>query len=80
MLLTNLREETRPLAPRLAGLLLRMYVLAIPFVTVWLTVFTRRDDVGGVVDSSSIGGLLIDRVLFASRGRGLKRARARRSF
>lgn len=40
VLLTNLREETRPLAPRLAGLLLRMYVLAIPFVTVWLTVFT----------------------------------------
>ena len=40
VLLVNLREETRHLAPRLAGLLLRMYVLAIPFVTVWLTVFT----------------------------------------
>ena len=40
VLLTNLREETRPLAPRLAGLLLRMYVLAIVPTTVWLTVFT----------------------------------------
>ena len=40
VLLTNLREETRHLAPRLAGLLLRMYVLAIPPTTAWLTVFT----------------------------------------
>lgn len=40
VLLTNLREETRPLAPRLAGLLLRMYVIAILPTTVWLTVFT----------------------------------------
>jgi hypothetical protein len=39
VLLTNLKEETRYLAPRLAGLLLRMYVLAIPPTTVWLTVF-----------------------------------------
>ena len=39
VLLTNLKEETRHLAPRLAGLLLRMYVLAIPPTTVWLTVF-----------------------------------------
>ena len=47
--LTNLREETRPLAPRLAGALAWMYVLAIPFVTVWLTVFTGRDGVGSVL-------------------------------
>lgn len=32
-------EETRHLTPRLAGLILRMYVLAIPPTTVWLTVF-----------------------------------------
>ena len=45
VLLTNLKEETRNLAPRLAGLLLRMYVLAIPPTTVWLTVFMAA--VGG---------------------------------
>ena len=39
VLLTNLQENTRYLAPRLAGLLLRMYVLAIPPVTLWLTAF-----------------------------------------
>ena len=39
VLLTNLQENTRYLAPRLAGLLLRMYVLAIPQVTLWLTAF-----------------------------------------
>ena len=40
VLLTNLNEETRHLAPRLAGLLVRMYVLAILPTTLWLTVFT----------------------------------------
>lgn len=40
VLLTQLREATRPLAPRLAALMLRQYVFAIIPVTFWLTAFT----------------------------------------
>lgn len=40
VLLTQLREATRPLAPRLAALMLRQYVIAIVPVTFWLTAFT----------------------------------------
>ena len=40
VLLTRLREATRPLAPRLAALMLRQYVFAIIPVTFWLTAFT----------------------------------------
>ena len=39
VLLTNLNERTRHLAPRVGGLLVRMYVLAVVPCTVWLTVF-----------------------------------------
>ncbi|OUS45831.1 AEC family transporter: auxin efflux [Ostreococcus tauri] len=40
VLLTQLREATRPMAPRLAALMLRQYVIAIVPVTFWLTAFT----------------------------------------
>jgi predicted permease len=40
VLLTQLRDATRPLAPRLAALMLRQYVFAIIPVTFWLTAFT----------------------------------------
>lgn len=39
VLLTNLNERTRHLAPRVGGMLVRMYVLAVVPCTVWLTVF-----------------------------------------
>ena len=39
VLLTNLTERTRHLAPRVGGLLVRMYALAVVPCTVWLTVF-----------------------------------------
>ena len=39
VLLTNLSERTRSLAPRVGGLLVRMYVLAVAPCTLWLTVF-----------------------------------------
>ena len=39
VLLTNLTERTAHLAPRVGGLLVRMYVLAVVPCTVWLTVF-----------------------------------------
>lgn len=39
VLLTNLNEKTRHLAPRIGGLLVRMYILAVVPCTVWLTVF-----------------------------------------
>ena len=39
VLLTNLSERTRRLAPRVGGLLVRMYVLAVAPCTLWLTVF-----------------------------------------
>lgn len=41
VLLTQLRDETRPLAQRLAALMLRQYVFAIVPVTFWLTAFTN---------------------------------------
>ena len=41
VLLTQLREQTRPLAQRLAALMLRQYVFAIVPVTFWLTAFTN---------------------------------------
>ena len=40
VLLTQLRDATRPLATRLAALMLRQYVFAIIPVTFWLTAFT----------------------------------------
>lgn len=40
VLLTQLRDATRPLAPRLAAMMLRQYVVAIIPVTFWLTAFT----------------------------------------
>jgi hypothetical protein len=39
VLLMQLRPATQPLAPRMAALLLRLYVLAIVPVTLWVTVF-----------------------------------------
>ena len=39
VLLAQLRPATRPLAPRLAAVLLRLYALAIIPVTLWVTIF-----------------------------------------
>ena len=39
VLLTNLNSKTRFLAPRIGGVLVRMYVLAVVPCTGWLTVF-----------------------------------------
>ena len=39
VLLMQLRPATQPLAPRMAALLLRLYVLAIIPVTLWVTIF-----------------------------------------
>ena len=39
VLLVNLREETRSMAPMMAQLLFRQYVLAIVPMTVWISVF-----------------------------------------
>ena len=41
-LLVNLRKSTQFLAPRLAKLLLRLYVIAVIPVTLWITVFVTR--------------------------------------
>lgn len=40
--LVNLRSSTRFLAPKLAKLLLRLYVVAVIPVTLWVSVFVAR--------------------------------------
>ena len=42
VLLIQLQTTTRPLAPRMAALLLRMYAFAIVPVTAWITVFMSQ--------------------------------------
>ena len=42
VLLMQLRESTRPIAPRMAQLLLRMYALCVIPVTLWMGVFVGK--------------------------------------
>jgi hypothetical protein len=42
VLLLNLREGSRPLAPRMASLLLRLYALAAVPITLWMTIFVSQ--------------------------------------
>ena len=42
VLLMQLRESTRPMAPRMAQLLLRMYALCVIPVTLWMGVFVGK--------------------------------------
>lgn len=46
VLLLQLRESTRPLAPRMAALLVRLYAIAILPITAWIALFMTRLSLG----------------------------------